>query len=162
PTGSRRRTRIATGSINRSWDTSGRDRSACNVALAREDQHVTRVSQTSLTAPDASSRGEARGEVGALPHPAIVDGRHQRRGDHGPAGDDGGGPIDHEFRLRRDLLGVPGPRVRDALRGQAWLRGAPGGTVDRVAVTRQVFHWLGIGVALGFDFFIRDTGEETG
>jgi hypothetical protein len=29
-------------------------------------------------------------------------------------------------------------------------------------VLRQVFHWLGIAAALGLDFFIRGTGEETG
>jgi hypothetical protein len=46
--------------------------------------------------------------------------------------------------------------------GTAWLRGDVDRGASRVAATRQAFHWLGIAVALGFDFYIRDTGEETG
>jgi hypothetical protein len=34
--------------------------------------------------------------------------------------------------------------------------------IDSRAVVRQVFHWLGIGVALALDFLIRGTGEESG
>jgi hypothetical protein len=46
--------------------------------------------------------------------------------------------------------------------GTAWLRAGPGRPLDRPAVIRQVLHWLGIAVALGMDFYIRGTGEETG
>jgi hypothetical protein len=34
--------------------------------------------------------------------------------------------------------------------------------IDRPAVLRQLWHWLGIGAALALDFFIRGSGEETG
>lgn len=46
--------------------------------------------------------------------------------------------------------------------GTAWLRVEEGQRVNRVAIARQLFHWLGTGVALGLDFYIRGTGEETG
>ena len=44
----------------------------------------------------------------------------------------------------------------------AWLHAGPGRPLDRAAVVRQVLHWLGIGVALGLDFLVRRSGEETG
>jgi hypothetical protein len=44
----------------------------------------------------------------------------------------------------------------------AWRRAGPGSRFDTHAVIRQVFHWLGIGVALALDFSIRGSGEETG
>jgi hypothetical protein len=34
--------------------------------------------------------------------------------------------------------------------------------VDRSAVVRQIFHWLGIAAALGLDFYVRGTGQENG
>jgi hypothetical protein len=42
----------------------------------------------------------------------------------------------------------------------AWARtrNEPG---HRLAVLRQLFHWLGIGIALGMDFFIRRAGTES-
>lgn len=43
----------------------------------------------------------------------------------------------------------------------AWVRTRRGEGDIRVVV-RQVFHWLGIAAAVGLDFFIRGTGEETG
>jgi hypothetical protein len=45
--------------------------------------------------------------------------------------------------------------------GLAWARARhePG---RRLVVVRQILHWLGIGVALGLDFFVRRSGEETG
>jgi hypothetical protein len=46
--------------------------------------------------------------------------------------------------------------------GTAWGRMHHAGGFDRAAVLRQLFHWLGIAVALGFDFYIRGTGEESG
>jgi hypothetical protein len=46
--------------------------------------------------------------------------------------------------------------------GTASLRAREGHKFDRVMVSRQVFHWLGIAVALGLDFYIRGSGEETG
>jgi hypothetical protein len=45
--------------------------------------------------------------------------------------------------------------------GAAWFRARHGGRFNRPVVLRQVFHWLGIGIALGLDFFIRGTGEES-
>jgi hypothetical protein len=36
------------------------------------------------------------------------------------------------------------------------------GTFDYSQVHRQVLHWLGIGLAVGLDFFILRTGEESG
>jgi hypothetical protein len=45
--------------------------------------------------------------------------------------------------------------------GTAWARSKHGGTIDRGAILRQLFHWLGIGVAIALDFFIRGTGEES-
>jgi len=44
----------------------------------------------------------------------------------------------------------------------AWARARHEQGLRRPAVIRQLFHWLGIGVALGLDFYIRGTGEETG
>jgi hypothetical protein len=46
--------------------------------------------------------------------------------------------------------------------GTAWSRSRHGGVFDRPLVLRQLFHWLGIGVALSLDFYIRGTGEESG
>jgi hypothetical protein len=46
--------------------------------------------------------------------------------------------------------------------GTAWLRIEEGQRVNRVAMVRQLFHWLGTAVALGLDFYIRGTGQETG
>ena len=43
----------------------------------------------------------------------------------------------------------------------AWRRSGPDHPVDTRAVLRQVFHWLGITVAVALTFFIRQTGEET-
>jgi hypothetical protein len=45
--------------------------------------------------------------------------------------------------------------------GTAWARSRHDAGIDRALVLRQVWHWLGIGVALGLDFFIRGTGEES-
>jgi hypothetical protein len=44
----------------------------------------------------------------------------------------------------------------------AWTRAQHDPGVRRPAVIRQLFHWLGIGVAVGLDFYIRGTGQETG
>jgi hypothetical protein len=44
--------------------------------------------------------------------------------------------------------------------GTAWSRARHGG-FDSPMVVRQLFHWLGIGAALGMDFYIRGTGEES-
>jgi hypothetical protein len=44
----------------------------------------------------------------------------------------------------------------------AWTRARHDVGVRRPAVIRQLFHWLGIGVAVGLDFYIRGTGVETG
>jgi hypothetical protein len=46
--------------------------------------------------------------------------------------------------------------------GTAWIRATEERQLDRAVVVRQVLHWLAIGVALGLDFYIRGTGEETG
>jgi hypothetical protein len=46
--------------------------------------------------------------------------------------------------------------------GTAWLHSGPGRPFDRSAVVHQVLHWFGIGVALGLDFLVRRSGEETG
>src|SRR5262249_30872685 len=46
--------------------------------------------------------------------------------------------------------------------GTAWARSRHGGVFDRPMVLRQLLHWLGIGVALSLDFYIRGTGEESG
>jgi hypothetical protein len=43
----------------------------------------------------------------------------------------------------------------------AWVRARNDPGVRRPVVIRQVFHWLGIGVAVGLDFYIRGTGVET-
>ena len=43
----------------------------------------------------------------------------------------------------------------------AWYRSVPGAGAGPSLVLRQVFHWLGIGGALGLDFFFRTLGEET-
>lgn len=43
----------------------------------------------------------------------------------------------------------------------AWARARYEHGLHRPVVIRQVFHWLGIGVALGLDFYIRGTGEES-
>jgi hypothetical protein len=45
--------------------------------------------------------------------------------------------------------------------GVAWARARHDGGLMWSAVVRQILHWIGIGVALGLDFFIRGTGEET-
>jgi hypothetical protein len=45
--------------------------------------------------------------------------------------------------------------------GTAWARARRDGGIDRAQALRQVWHWLGIGVALGLDFYIRGTGEES-
>src|SRR5690349_1441034 len=42
----------------------------------------------------------------------------------------------------------------------AWVRRVPGGPFGMGEASRQILHWLGIGIALGLDFFIRRTGEE--
>jgi len=45
----------------------------------------------------------------------------------------------------------------------AWARERHAGTEQRrPLVLRQLWHWLGIGVALSLDFVIRGTGEESG
>jgi hypothetical protein len=44
----------------------------------------------------------------------------------------------------------------------AWARARHDPGARRPAVIRQLFHWLGIGVAVGLDFSIRGTGVETG
>lgn len=36
-----------------------------------------------------------------------------------------------------------------------------GDHVDQSMIWRQLLHWVGIGVAIGCDFYISDTGEET-
>ncbi len=43
----------------------------------------------------------------------------------------------------------------------AWARSGPHRPVDRRAVARQVFHWVGIAAALWIDYLILRTGEET-
>lgn len=43
----------------------------------------------------------------------------------------------------------------------AWYR-AKQGEARRVAIVRQIIHWLAIAATLGLDFYIRGTGEETG
>lgn len=45
--------------------------------------------------------------------------------------------------------------------GTAWSRGSKGIKKDFSGVLLQVLHWLGVGVAIGLDFLIRATGEET-
>jgi hypothetical protein len=44
--------------------------------------------------------------------------------------------------------------------GTAWSRARHAG-FDSPMVVRQLLHWLGIGAALGMDFYIRGTGEES-
>jgi hypothetical protein len=46
--------------------------------------------------------------------------------------------------------------------GTAWIRATEERQLSWPVVVRQALHWLSIGVALGLDFFIRGTGEETG
>jgi hypothetical protein len=46
--------------------------------------------------------------------------------------------------------------------GTAWLRGQEQGHLDRALAIRQVLHWLGVAIALGLDYYILRTGEETG
>jgi hypothetical protein len=46
--------------------------------------------------------------------------------------------------------------------GTAMARSPHGEGHSRPVVVRQIFHWLGIAVALGMDFLVRRTGEETG
>jgi hypothetical protein len=46
--------------------------------------------------------------------------------------------------------------------GTAWLHSGPGKALNRSVVVHQVLHWLGIGLALGLDFYVRQSGEETG
>lgn len=43
----------------------------------------------------------------------------------------------------------------------AWARARHDPKVTRPGIFRQVFHWLGIAVALGLDFLIRRAGQET-
>jgi len=43
----------------------------------------------------------------------------------------------------------------------AWARARVGERFNRALVARQVFHWLGVAVALVLDFVIRGTGQET-
>jgi hypothetical protein len=45
--------------------------------------------------------------------------------------------------------------------GTAWARARHGDGFARMAVVRQIFHWLGIGVAISLDFIVRGTGQET-
>src|SRR2546421_3653983 len=40
----------------------------------------------------------------------------------------------------------------------AWTRARHDPGVRRPAVIRQLFHWLGIGIALGLDFYVRGSG----
>jgi hypothetical protein len=44
----------------------------------------------------------------------------------------------------------------------AWARGRQHGGIAWSAIGRQVLHWLGIAIALGLDFLVRSTGEESG
>jgi hypothetical protein len=44
----------------------------------------------------------------------------------------------------------------------AWARGRHHGGFPWSATVRQVLHWVGIAIALGLDFIIRGTGEESG
>jgi hypothetical protein len=46
--------------------------------------------------------------------------------------------------------------------GTAWLRASVAGRPQHVLVVRQGLHWVAIAIALGLDFYIRGTGEETG
>lgn len=43
----------------------------------------------------------------------------------------------------------------------AWRRSVASGAPDRPAVIRQIWHWVGVMFAMGLDFFIRRTGEES-
>jgi len=45
--------------------------------------------------------------------------------------------------------------------GTAWRRAALNKQSGSRLVIQQVFHWVGIAVALGLDFLIRTSGEET-
>jgi len=45
--------------------------------------------------------------------------------------------------------------------GVAWNR-TRGGEGSVGLVRRQVIHWLAVAVAVGLDFYVRDTGQETG
>ena len=44
----------------------------------------------------------------------------------------------------------------------AWARHRHASGLRRNDVIRQCLHWLGVAVALGLDFVVRNTGEETG
>jgi hypothetical protein len=46
--------------------------------------------------------------------------------------------------------------------GTALLRVGAGGHLQRNVVIRQTLHWVGIAIALGLDFYVRGSGEETG
>src|SRR5262249_44738122 len=46
--------------------------------------------------------------------------------------------------------------------GTAWARHRHAAGLRREEVLRQGLHWLGVAVALGVDFVVRNTGEETG
>jgi hypothetical protein len=46
--------------------------------------------------------------------------------------------------------------------GTAWAQHRHAEGIRREHVVRQIFHWLGVAVALGLDFVVRGTGEETG
>jgi hypothetical protein len=45
--------------------------------------------------------------------------------------------------------------------GTAWFRHRHAAGLRREEVIRQILHWLAIAVALGLDFVVRNTGEET-
>jgi hypothetical protein len=44
----------------------------------------------------------------------------------------------------------------------AWSRTRNATGLGREEIGRQILHWLGVAVAIGLDFLIRNTGEETG
>jgi hypothetical protein len=46
--------------------------------------------------------------------------------------------------------------------GTAWSRHRHAAGLRREEIIRQGLHWLGVAVALGVDFVVRNTGEETG
>jgi hypothetical protein len=46
--------------------------------------------------------------------------------------------------------------------GTAWAQHRHAAGLRRQEVVRQIFHWLGVAVALGLDFVVRNTGEESG
>jgi hypothetical protein len=46
--------------------------------------------------------------------------------------------------------------------GTAWARHPHAQGLRREEIIRQVLHWLAVAVALGLDFLVRGTGDETG